>query len=116
MSLSQRVLAASELPPPVQQQLSKLFNSKVYESALQKAFNALDKDRNGFLDEEEMFNCVTLVHDAVKDQLPVVNEITPQQITEFISTYDNNKNGVVEFSEFTELMKVVTIKTSFVQR
>lgn len=74
-------------------QLSEIFFEQGDESQLVEMFAILDKDRNGQIDAAEL---KIIVGEGMSDKRAQENA------EEFIQASDTNKNGVIEFSEFSE--------------
>ena len=69
-----------------------------------KAFDAVDKDKSGKLDQSEMMECLTIFTKQLKIPPP-----TEDQVTELIGLLDTGeKDGLISKSEFQVLVKAFT--------
>mmetsp|Transcript_22641 Transcript_22641/g.40746 ORF Transcript_22641/g.40746 Transcript_22641/m.40746 type:complete len:191 (-) Transcript_22641:56-628(-) len=69
------------------------------------AFDAVDRDRSGFIDEVELYQVMTKVAKAVGSAAP-----TKQQVNAVIAEIDSNRDGRVAFDEYLLLVRKTLLK------
>lgn len=69
------------------------------------AFDAVDRDKSGFIDEIELYAVMTKVAKAVGSQAP-----TKQQVKEVVLEIDTNSDGKVAFEEYLSLVRKTLLK------
>ena len=60
----------------------------------ERAFNAFDDDKNGFLDRSELKNAIATVNEKL---------VTEKELDEIMSQFDTNSDGKLSLEEFTKL-------------
>lgn len=71
------------------------------ENSLRHLFEAGDLDGNGVLDTEELMQLMSLARSTLRDSGLEFDEVT---IESFINECDLNKDGVIDYEEFTPMM------------
>jgi Ca2+-binding EF-hand superfamily protein len=68
--------------------------------ASKPAFQALDNDGSGYIDEKELFNAMTSMANEAGISVP-----TLEQLQQAMQAIDRNRDGKVSLDEFLELMR-----------
>merc|ERR1712023_310 len=77
----------------------RLLTSLDAEVDIRSAFELLDKSANGKIDKEEIMNVVC----------DFCGKLTEDEVMELISWCDINRDGELDYEEFTSIMKQETI-------
>ncbi|XP_022159151.1 probable calcium-binding protein CML45 [Momordica charantia] len=67
---------------------------------LKETFNVFDKNKDGFIDVEELQRVLLLIGLWDKGKLGI------EECTQMIATFDHNKDGKIDFIEFVKLMEI----------
>ncbi|GLC35055.1 hypothetical protein PLESTB_000549500 [Pleodorina starrii] len=83
-----------------------IINSKWFEKQCRKAFDECDVDRDGALDNKEVYIGLLKMYDLINRKLPYhVRLPSINEVNQLIEKYDKNENRRFEFSEFLECCK-----------
>lgn len=78
---------------------NRLLVDPVVEEEMQSAFNLLDKDGSGTISSEEIIDVV----------VDFCKKLTEEEVMEIIEWSDIDKNGVIDYGEFCEIIKQRTV-------
>eukprot|EP00803_Ostreobium_quekettii_P002543 evm.model.scf_2338.2 EVM.evm.TU.scf_2338.2 scf_2338:19072-19560(-) len=83
-----------------------IVNSGTFKNLCRTAFDEVDVDANKKLDYKELFIAMLLLYDKINSSLPVHIDVpTKAMVYEYLTRYDKDKTGGLEFAEFYELAK-----------
>ena len=79
-----------------------LSDEKALIEACKPAFNNIDSDDTGFIDENELFEVMSSAAKSMKSKSPSI-----EQVQKTMQSIDRNKDGKVSFEEYIELIKLL---------
>ena len=68
--------------------------------ACKPAFNSIDADDSGSIDEKELFEVMTRASESMGSKQPTI-----EQVQKVMQSIDRNKDGKISFEEYVELIK-----------
>ncbi|CAG9310987.1 unnamed protein product [Blepharisma stoltei] len=83
------------------EEIRKLLNDeKALAKVARPAFQELDTDRSGYIEEGELLQAMTKAAQSMRCKVP-----TKDQVKQIAKTIDKNQDGSISFNEFIELVK-----------
>lgn len=78
-------------------------NSAESRAKIKQLFDKYDENHNGVLEKQEFITGLNELIHSLGDSMP--SETVEKISEEAIVNFDLNQNGIIEFNEFTELIK-----------
>ena len=85
--------------------LASLNNPITFDPIAKQSFDAADKNKNGTIDKQELYQCMKDVADGLGAPLP-----KREEVENMFKTLDIDRSGTLDFNEFKSFVKDNMIK------
>lgn len=102
-------LAEANLPEEVKQTLKGIISSSDFLEASKESFADYDTDKNGHIDKHELKAALQAMYESIEENCHP-DRITDELLETTFKEFDANGDGKLEFHEYLEYCKVMTLK------